>query len=721
MSAPYTSAPYRITGAVIPAATPLPEPPPRLDICIMREEHPKQFTLFVLSWKRIMQPDFEPKAASFQEIAGIHGMPYVPWLGDPDEGRQNARGPWLGYCNHGSILFPNWHRPYLMLLEQIISDVGYGIASTFASKEQDPREAEAWMKAAAELRFPFWDWTHRRTGEEGVPDILKTPEIELEVPPGVPTTYENVLAYYRLNHPVDGFNNRWRTNRVYKESARAYFREWDRTYRHPNSQAVSVTEDYAAINALLKDGNPDRLGTWANLTNDVSGMFVFPLDIAPDERANAWDEFSNTAFQSGHRNLARPQEINSPYVWNATPIEQSHNLVHLVLGGIGHMGDNDTAGFDPIFFLHHCNVDRLLAFWEHIYPDYVAGTEGFLNPDGITRTPFTQGGGTWIETNNQVVDDRSPLPPFRNAGYAYWTSQGGHTLMYYPGSSRPVTISPINKYYTYPPIEVGNDKVKIDTDPERPTSLPVRTKQRRVLQDYFRYNPIKARDDTKIELLPDVFKKKAPYSGDSRRIPGRIYVENYRQFFVSANLDPTLIDGSYMLVVSVKVSAEVKAEERPFEIGRVAVLARGSSETCGNCQAQRAGGVRVRGVILIPHHLVAQVLVSALKNKEETPEHEIIETISASLQASLVHPDDTPHSKLQAEGPEGNERILPGDKSPYLELLSSEVYQQFDEGIQQPTSKQKADVPYDFDDWKRHTSLARVGGAELHWVHKRDS
>jgi hypothetical protein len=28
------------------------------------------------------------------------------------------------------------------------------------------------------------------------------------------------------------------------------------------------------------------------------------------------------------------------------------------------------VGFDPIFFLHHCNVDRLYAFWEYLYPNY---------------------------------------------------------------------------------------------------------------------------------------------------------------------------------------------------------------------------------------------------------------------------------------------------------------------------------------------------------------
>jgi tyrosinase len=39
------------------------------------------------------------------------------------------------------------------------------------------------------------------------------------------------------------------------------------------------------------------------------------------------------------------------------------------------------TGFDPIFFLHHCQVDRLLSFWETIYPDYWMGL-GYKNKEG---------------------------------------------------------------------------------------------------------------------------------------------------------------------------------------------------------------------------------------------------------------------------------------------------------------------------------------------------
>jgi len=44
-----------------------------------------------------------------------------------------------------------------------------------------------------------------------------------------------------------------------------------------------------------------------------------------------------------------------------------HNLVHVMVGGVGptagFMSDPDYAALDPVFWVHHCNVDRLWAAW----------------------------------------------------------------------------------------------------------------------------------------------------------------------------------------------------------------------------------------------------------------------------------------------------------------------------------------------------------------------
>lgn len=88
------------------------------------------------------------------------------------------------------------------------------------------------------------------------------------------------------------------------------------------------------------------------------------------------------------------------------------------------------AGFDPIFFLHHANVDRLLALWTAINPDF----------------KFTSGsaeGGTWTIKPDATVDENTrssissglrladfnrpllALTPFRReAPDLYWESSG---------------------------------------------------------------------------------------------------------------------------------------------------------------------------------------------------------------------------------------------------------------------------------------------------------
>ena len=55
---------------------------------------------------------------SFFSVAGIHGLPNIPWDGAVgDTPFDSSSGQWGGYCTHGSVLFPTWHRPYVLLYE----------------------------------------------------------------------------------------------------------------------------------------------------------------------------------------------------------------------------------------------------------------------------------------------------------------------------------------------------------------------------------------------------------------------------------------------------------------------------------------------------------------------------------------------------------------------------------------------------------------------------
>lgn len=65
----------------------------------------------------------------------------------------------------------------------------------------------------------------------------------------------------------------------------------------------------------------------------------------------------------------------------------------MVVGSNGDMGENETAGFDPIFFFHHCNIDRVFWLWQRRHNalkklDVMDGYPGTNNAfDGQGPTP----------------------------------------------------------------------------------------------------------------------------------------------------------------------------------------------------------------------------------------------------------------------------------------------------------------------------------------------
>jgi tyrosinase len=59
-----------------------------------------------------------------------------------------------------------------------------------------------------------------------------------------------------------------------------------------------------------------------------------------------------------------------------------HNVIHDDIGGL--MGDPDTAALDPIFWLHHSNIDRLWEVWTHRDTSFVDPSD----PAWRTRQKF---------------------------------------------------------------------------------------------------------------------------------------------------------------------------------------------------------------------------------------------------------------------------------------------------------------------------------------------
>jgi tyrosinase len=89
-----------------------------------------------------------------------------------------------GYCAHGVVQFPTWHRPYLSMLEvspqrklmYCLTDAQqqslYLRVVDIAGRYDEPHKSK-YLKAAQNFRLPFWDYFRPRAGEVTFPGIIK--------------------------------------------------------------------------------------------------------------------------------------------------------------------------------------------------------------------------------------------------------------------------------------------------------------------------------------------------------------------------------------------------------------------------------------------------------------------------------------------------------------------------------------------------------------------
>jgi tyrosinase len=95
---------------------------------------------------------------------------------------------------------------------------------------------------------------------------------------------------------------------------------------------------------------------------------------------------------------------------------QPHDFVHGLVGGSdtrtglpGLMSDPDTAGLDPIFWLHHANIDRLWEVWRKNLAAHVNPTDAnwHRGPTAVGERPFVlpmPGGVRWTYTPGEMSD-----------------------------------------------------------------------------------------------------------------------------------------------------------------------------------------------------------------------------------------------------------------------------------------------------------------------------
>ncbi|KAI9775145.1 MAG: hypothetical protein M1839_001396 [Geoglossum umbratile] len=331
--------------------------PLRLEIREL-QRNPDLLNLYILGLDRLQSVD-QKQLLSYYQLSGIHGRPYIPWdqVGPSENGWSN------GYCTHTSNLFPTWHRPYLAVYEQAL----YSIIQKIASEYQDPALRSKYTAAAAKFRIPYWDWAQAvPQGQPVLPAIVSSKTVSVVTTQGAKTTIRNPLYSYKF-HPLDP-----------SQLPDRPFSGWSETLRYPDNNSQSRND---LVDRQLQN----------NRTTLRDGLYTLFTSY------NRFDWFSNKAWMPGDG-----ASYNS--------IESIHDTIHGLTGSGGHMGVVDYSAFDPIFWLHHCMVDRAVAIWQALWPNSWVETHQALT-------------GTFTIAQGDSEGPQSPLTPFHSdSGGKFWTS-----------------------------------------------------------------------------------------------------------------------------------------------------------------------------------------------------------------------------------------------------------------------------------------------------------
>ncbi|EME40759.1 hypothetical protein DOTSEDRAFT_74342 [Dothistroma septosporum NZE10] len=323
-------------------------PPSRKDITTMGQE---EFSLYILAmqqWQKAQPSDI----GGYFQVAGIHGAPHQYWDDSGNYQAETGQGEkYGGYCMHGTKDFYLWHRPYIALYEQQLKAIATNIANNWYSPQRSTYQA-----AAKTLMLPYWDWAKSGT----VPSQITSSQITIV---NATTGQQQTITNPLYSHTTTGSLGNGIS--VGKNGGRT-------TYRS---------------STYVRDMN----NQYAGLRRGVALLF---------NTANiCWNVFAT--YDSDERSVCgSSSSVNS--------LEGIHNTVHNTICGT--MCNLDTAAFEPIFWLHHVNVDRMGALWQG------------LNPNARQPTT-TSSSGNYVWDSGYPRDDTFQYMPLRtaNSGTAWWT------------------------------------------------------------------------------------------------------------------------------------------------------------------------------------------------------------------------------------------------------------------------------------------------------------
>ncbi|BCR88449.1 tyrosinase family protein [Aspergillus chevalieri] len=380
-------------------------------------KNPGQLDKLIHAFRKIQEADpgepGNPNLKSFYVIAGLHGQPF--------RGAGYANSAWWGgYCHHGNVLFPTWHRAYLFHLERALQAV----------------------PGCQDVALPYWDEM-----EDELPEIFLRPKYKFTNEAYGTAPIDNPLHSYVLQQ---GFFDKLARYVKSEGNDEPKLQDYGkhtgyRTVRCPYSGLVGKDDLKETIQHnwmvdAMGMGYADKVlnenvkrwlhsGVIPGRDQWDSGYVGAKMDYQRSLEAPNYTVFSNitSAGRWNDDNIShvsspdyRPQNLNK-YV---SPLERPHNSMHLAVGGHdfpdlkenevrfkaanGDMGENDTAGFDPIFFFHHCFVDKVFWSWQEYNRKKIE-----VIPDYPGTSSVDEQGPTPKMVADSALDENTPLYPFK--------------------------------------------------------------------------------------------------------------------------------------------------------------------------------------------------------------------------------------------------------------------------------------------------------------------
>jgi tyrosinase len=302
---------------------------------------PFAFAQTTAKWTRynVTSPQGQKALASYQKAIQI--MLQLP-PNDPHNWLRNAFTHLMD-CPHGNWWFYVWHRGYIGNLEETVRTLSGD--SSFA--------------------LPYWDWT--ALPEIPAPMFVDglTPHSPLFLP------YNRDIATFTnfIKPPMTNYWSTLNADQLAQLNTRGY-QTFDSLW---NDVIGYSTKDHKIIpgDSAFATNAKSRYLSASNPKFDKRTAFdSSPLTInfglsAPDFISTAPELSFNSSKQPSHNTAP-----GGPTSFFSTLEGLPHNHIHNYIGGVGPWDPgpygnmtNFLSSVDPIFFLHHANMDRLWDVW----------------------------------------------------------------------------------------------------------------------------------------------------------------------------------------------------------------------------------------------------------------------------------------------------------------------------------------------------------------------